>query len=518
MAKKAKQDERDIVDEAQKRFDRCEKWESTARARWLDDLKFANADAYNMWQWPQQVLQNRGMGTGDERPNLTVNKTRQHCLQVINDARQNKSSIKIIPTGDKATKESADVVEGLVRHIEYISNAQSAYGTAIRYQVQAGLGFTRVVTDYAGDDTLDQDIFIKRVNDPLAVYLDPDCQEADGSDARFGFVFERIPKDLFDLKYPKYKEVATDQALSNSDFSWDMEDHVMVCEYYRKVETDSDKIVYVKDPMTGEEVQGLLSEVPDALKPYVVDDPAKQRVIANHKIEWRKIVGSTVVEERPWPGKYIPIVPWVGETTVIDGILDRKGHTRALIDPQRIYNYNSSAAVEYGALQSKIPYVGAAQAIEGNEDYWETANTTNHSILPYNHLDDAGNVMPPPQRQAPPMSAPVFIQGMVNAAEDMRMVSGQYQAEMGAPSNETSGVAIERRQRQGDNATYHYIDHQAMAMRFLGKIIVDLIPKIYETKRILKIMAEDGSSTDVQIDPSRPTAAPGHQGRIGPSR
>jgi hypothetical protein len=248
MAKKADKDNSAIVEEAQKRFNRCETWESTARARWLDDIKFCNADAYNMWQWPQAVLENRGMGTGDERPNLTVNKTRQHCLQVINDARQNKSSIKIIATGDRATKEAADVMEGLVRHIEYISNAQAAYGTAIRHQVQAGLGFTRVVTDFAGPKTLDQEIFIRRVNDPMAVYLDPDAQEADASDSRFAFIFERIPKDLFDLKYPKYKDAATQTALNNSDFSWDLEDHVMVAEYYRKVETDPDKIVYVKDP------------------------------------------------------------------------------------------------------------------------------------------------------------------------------------------------------------------------------------------------------------------------------
>jgi hypothetical protein len=498
----AKPKDADIVTEAQKRFDRCEKWEATARTRWLEDLKFCNADSYNLYQWPKAVLENRGIGTADERPHLTINKTRQHCLQVINDARQNKSSIKIVATGDKATKEAADVMEGLVRHIEYISNAQAAYGTAIRYQVQAGLGYARVVTDYAGDDTLDQDIFIKRVKDPLSVYLDPDISEADGSDARFGFVFDDVPRDVFNAKYPRYKETVGTSPLGNSaDTNWNTEDHVRVAEYYRKVEDKRDKRVFVRDPQTGEEIEGLLSEVPPEVRPFVVDDPARQRDVVTYKIEWFLIAGDKIVERRDWLGKYIPIVPWPGETTVIDGTLDRKGHTRALMDAQRDYNYNASAAVEYGALQSKIPWTAPAEAIEGYETYWETANTVNHSILPYNALRDDGTPIPAPQRVMPPVAAPVFIQGMVNAAEDMRLVSGQYQAEMGAPSNETSGVAIERRQRQGDNATYHYIDHQAMAMRFLGKIIVDLIPKIYETRRVMKIMAEDGSATDVTIDP-----------------
>lgn len=501
--KKAKpQGPDDIVKEAQKRFDRCEKWEGVARARWLDDYKFANADADNLYQWPQAVLENRGIGTSDERPHLTVNIVREFNLHVINDARQNKSSIKIIATGDQGTKDAADVMEGLVRHIEYISNAQAAYGTAIRFQVETGLGFTRVITKYLADDTLDQDIFIKRVGDPLTIYMDPDCKEADCSDARFAFVFDDQPKDLFEQKYPKYKDLVGQAPLGNTaDTTWNTDDHVRVAEYYRKVEDKRDKKVVVRNPLDGSEVETLLSEVPENLRGYVLDDPARQREIVTYKIEWFLIVGDQIAERRNWPGKYIPIVPWVGETTVIDGVLDRRGHTRALKDAQRTYNYNLSASVEYGALQNKIPYIGPAEAIEGYEDYWETANTTNHSILPYNGIDDAGRTIAAPQRQPPPMSAPVFVQGMQIAMEDMRRASGQYQADVGAPSNETSGIAIERRQRAGENATYHFIDHQAMAMRQIGRIIVDLIPKIYETKRIVQIMAEDGSATAVTIDP-----------------
>jgi hypothetical protein len=499
---KAKEKDDDIVSEAQKRFDRCEKWEGVARSRWLDDLKFANADSDNLYQWPPAVLENRGIGTADERPHLTVNIVRELNLHVINDARQNKSSIKVIPVGDQATKDAADVMEGLVRHIEYISNAQAAYGTAIRYQVQAGFGYTRVVTDYAGEDTLDQDIFIRRVKDPLSIYLDPDCQEADGSDARFGFIFDDLPRDVFEQKYPKFKDIAGSAPLGNTaDTTWNTQDHVRVAEYFRKVEASRDKKVYVKDPQTGAEIEALLSTVPEEIRQYVVDDPARQRDIVTYKIEWFKIVGDKIAERRDWLGKYVPIVRWPGESTVIDGVYDCRGHTRALKDAQRTYNYNLSAAVEYGALQNKIPYIGPAEAIEGYETYWDTANTANHSILPYNGLNDAGQQIAAPQRQAPPMSAPVFMQGMQIAMEDMRRASGQYQADMGAPSNETSGIAIERRQRAGENATYHYIDHQAMAMRFLGKIVIDLIPKIYETQRVVKIMAEDGSATDVTIDP-----------------
>jgi hypothetical protein len=92
-------DDEKIVREAKKRFKRAEDWESTARKRYVEDTKFANADADNMYQWPSITTQARGYGTADERPCLTINKTRQYCLQIINDSRQNKTAIKIKPTG-----------------------------------------------------------------------------------------------------------------------------------------------------------------------------------------------------------------------------------------------------------------------------------------------------------------------------------------------------------------------------------------------------------------------------------
>lgn len=506
-----------IVREAQKRFNRCEMWESTARKRWIEDEKFVNGDSDNLYQWPDQLRAARGVGTGDERPCLTINKTRQHCLQIINDARQNKTSIKFRPVGGGATYEAGQVLDGMVRHIEYISDAQSAYGTATRHQVWSGLGYLRIVTDYAAPNTFDQEIYIKRVKNPLSIYIDPDIAEADGSDMRFGFVFTDVPKDEFEAQYPDDDPNST--ALGNMEnwqSGWTTKDHVRVCEYFRRKET-KDKLVVLKDPETGEERQFLASKVPKELKDVLaelLDDPAAtQRDVTLNQVEWFKIAGHKIIEKRDWPGSYIPIIRVPGEETVIDGELDRKGHVRALKDPQRMYNYNASAQVEFGALQNKIPYIAPAQAIEGQEGYWQTANTENYSVLVYNHIDDQGKEIPRPERQSPPTISEAYQLSMTNAANDMMLVSGQYQADFGAPSNERSGIAIERRQRQGSTATYHYIDHLAMALRFAGKIILDLIPKIYDTERVVKIMAEDGSDSDVLVDPKAAEAYLEKQGK-----
>src|SRR6185312_17277984 len=200
--------------------------------------------------------------------------------------------------------------------------------------------------------------------------------------------------------------------------------------------------------------------------------------------------------------KYIPIVRLPGTETVIDGIWDSKGHTRALINAQQMYNYNTSANVEYGALQTKAPWVAPSAAIENFEEYYKTANRVNHAYLPYNHIDEDGNPIPPPQRPAAPQASPAYVEQMKIAQNEMMMATGQYQAQLGENENAKSGVAINARQRQGDRATYHFIDNQAIAIRYTGKILIDLIPKIYDTKRIIRIEAKDNTIMNVTIDPN----------------
>ena len=498
-----------IIAEAKDRFSHVEAYEADFRRAYLDDLKMDCADSVNMFAWPNAVRRNRDI---DQRPCLTVNKLHQHNLHIINDCKRNKPSIKIHPTGGEATAEAADIFEGVIRHIEYQSNAADAYTKGNEYQVKAGMGYWRVVTAYASEEVspeaFDQEIFIRPIKDPLNVYIDNDIQEADGSDARFGFIFDNVPIEEFNKKYPKFKDPPTTPNLGESSNNWVTTDHVRVAEYYRKVERKK-VIVAFQDPTTGEMQVLPKKDIPKELLTPLLEQPTtKTREITEPEIEWYLIVGNEIADRSIWPGKYVPIVRVIGEESIVDGQLDRKGHTRSMLDPQRIYNYWTSAAVEFVALQGKQPFIAAAAAIEGYETYWETANRVNYSILPYKNKDDDGNDIPAPQRDAPPQMAPAYITGMQVSANEMMMVSGQYQAVMGEPGNETSGRAINQRQRQGETATYHFIDNLSKAVRFTGKILLDLIPKIYDTPRVIRIMAENGDQTTVQLDPK---AAAAHQ-------
>lgn len=490
-----------ILAEAKRRFGVCEDWESTPRKLFIDDVKFANGDSDNNYQWPNDI---HSLRDTNDRPCLTINKTRQHNLQIINDAKQNKPGVIVRPTGDGATYDSAQCFEDVVRHIEYISNATVAYDTAVKFQVEGGIGYWRVVTDYIGDGSFDQEIFIRRIKNPLTVYQDPDINEVDGSDARFTFVFDDLPKEEFNRLYPEYKDKASMDTLGNTgDDGWLGAEKVRIAEYYRRV-AKSGKMMAFKHPTSGQDVMMKESQLPPEIAQMVMDEKGtKIRSVTEWTVEWYLIVGNTIVERNIWPGIYIPIVRIIGEETIIDGQLDRKGHTRALKDPQRMYNYHSSAAVEFVALQSKSPYIAPAQSIEGYEEYYSTANTQNHAVLPYNHLDDDGNVMAAPERAQPPVAAQGYSQLIEMSRQEMMMVSGQYEATMGQKSNEVSGKAINERQRQGDTATYHYIDNEAIGIRFTGKILIDLIPKVYDTARVLRIRAEDGTEREIEMDPNQ---------------
>jgi len=486
----------EVLKEAKKRFEHCVTWESMARQYAEADRKFANGDAYNNWQWDQSVRTVRG-----DRPCLTHNKVRQHNLQIINDARQNKQSIKITPVGGNASYEAAQVFEGIIRRIEYQSKAIDAYSTATYHQVETGIGYCTVECDYAeGAGFNEQEIYIRRVADPRTIYMDPDCKLYDKSDARFAFVFENVPKDVWEAEHGELvapPPVALDMPRDNA---WVSANHVRVATYWRRNE-EEDQLHQLADGRTLRESELGEGEL-ERHRPLIV----ASRRARESSVEWFRIEGDKITDRGDWAGRYIPVVPWIGEETVIDGILDRKGHTRSQIDAQRIYNYWSSAAVEHVALQTKVPYIAVAKAIEGHETYWYSANVKNYAVLPYNSVDDNGNPLPPPQRTPAPEMASAYVQGMSIARQDLLDVTGQYQAELGMPSNERSGVAIQQRQRQGDNATYHYIDNQSKAIRQVGRILLDLIPKIYDTPRVIKILAEDGTDQEVISTPNAPAA------------
>jgi len=495
----------DIIARAHRRFKEAQEWEGDARQRFKNDVEFLYADPDNQAQWDAAVRARRQISG---LPMVTINKVHTHWLHVVNQMKENLPAITVKPTGDEATYESAQIYGAVIRHIQVKSQAATAYKIAAQFQVGAGIGYWRLVTEYADDNSFDQEIRIKQVPDPLSVYLDPHIKNLDGSDARFGFIYEDMPRDKFEDKYPRVKiPMGAD---NNGVQSWIMKDTVRTANYY-EVETRKEWLYAIpNDDGSMRFVRESEMEANERAL-YAAAHREDSEVVMRRRVDKKTvrlyvIAGNAIAEKGIWPGAYVPIIRVPGEEIVIEGRLDRKGLIRYQKDAQRAYNYNASAALEYGALQSKSPWTAPVEAIEGLENYWATANTQNHAYLPYNHADENGNAIPPPQRQQPPNSSPAYLEGMQVAERELMMSSGQYEATFSEQGNEISGVSITKRQKQGERVTFHFPDALNDALRFTGVQLVDLIPKVYDTRRVLRIMAEDGEQQTVVIDPKQTEA------------
>ena len=458
-----------------------------------DDIKFRAGE-----QWPETVKAQRER---DKRPCLTVDKLNQYVRQIVNDGRQNRPSIKVRPVDSSADVATAEVFQGIVKHIEDRSGADAAYDTALDGAATCGFGYFRVLTEYVGDESFDQEIVIRRIRNSLSVMIDPDSQEADGSDMKYAFVIEEMSKDDFKEKYPgKYP---TDFA-SDKDYGDWFGDHVRIVEYWR-VEEEERELVQLADGkiLSRDSLDELKATIPD-----IENEIIETRMVPKRTVKYCKVSGNDFLEEeKDWPGKYIPIMTVWGNEIDIEGKVTHSGIIRPGKDPQRLYNYSRSAFAERVALTPKAPWVAAEGQVENYEDEWATANTDNHSVLRYTPTSLNGTPVPPPQRINASDVPAGFAQDMQISEHDIQGAIGMYAASLGAPSNERSGKAIMARQREGDVGTFHYHDNLNRAIRYCGTVLIDLIPKIYNSSRVIRILGYDGTPGEASIDPNTASAS-----------
>jgi hypothetical protein len=522
-----------IIDEAKYRFKRAQAWEGGFLKLYNEDVKFANGDSDNGWQWPDNIKRDRDFSN---RPCLTINKTKMHVLMLANEARQNQPQPHIKPVGDRVSYQAAEIWEGLLRHIQYVSNGDAVRMQAKESQLEGGIGYWRVQPDYEDDGSFNQELRIS----PLSVaetYLDCDIKRLDGSDAMWGFVFSEYNRKEWVRLFPDIPLPPPNSPfIRDRSDDWVRNDGVRVAEYYR-IRLEEEKLLYLEDE-SGQSWSGLESEIPDAwradLPLYKSGEKGadyKERTVMNRVLQWFKIGGDEILERRDGSsrknpnlkGRYIPIVRMVGRERRIEGQLHRAGLVRSLKDPQRMYNYNSSGEVEVVALQTKTPWVVAAAAIEGNEQAWANANKTNAAYLTYKHVDDDGNEIKLPERQTPPTPAQGFMEGLRIAAAEMEMATGQYSGQVQAQQQtiERSPAAIYERSRMGQLANYDFTYSEMQAVRHEAVILLDLMPHYYDTERVVKIKASDGTISEIAINPNQEdaccNAAKGDMQRFGRS-
>ena len=491
----------DLLEEARANYKLAEEYWARNQRLWLEDAKFRDLD-----QWPAEVKAMRG----DERPCLVVDKCNQHVRQVVNDGRQNRPAVKVRPVDDKGDEEIAEAFQGIIRNICDRSDAADAFDTALDHAAGNGFGYFRIITDYAHKNTFNQEILVQRVRNPLAVLLDPNARAADGSDARWGFIVDDLPKAEFKKTYPDAKFTNWDADTSHYGDGWLSGENVRFAEYFYKVEEP--RTMHLLDDGTtvsdADYQLALANPNPTVPVPKIVDT----RDIPECGVRWCRMSGAEVLERNDsWPNKnnpatYIPLIPVYGNESDIGGKVTYSGLIRAAKDPQRLYNYMRSHFAEHVALASKSPYIAAEGQLEGHEDEWKNNNIDPQAVLIYKPTTLDEQPVPPPRREPPPSIPEAYARDMQLSEHDIQASMGMYAASLGEKSNEKSGRAIMARQREGDTATFHYMDNLNRAIRYLGRQLVDLIPKVYDSKRVVRILGEDGTAEAAQIDPSQQDA------------
>lgn len=441
------------------------------RAR--SDLEFAAGR-----QWPTEVKAAREEAN---LPCLTINASNQFIRRVTDAIRRMNPAIRVAAADSTASKDVAEIYEGLIRAIEYACDAPSVYEGAAESAAQCGIGWFRVRADYADEVAFDQEAVIERIYNPFAVIPDPTAKHPNRLDMRYCFVMEEMSKAEFEAAYPDARtdDLSSEhKTIGTSALSWATPETVTVAEYFW-IEHD-ERTLY---DMGGGIV---VDKLPPGMKPL------RKRSAKVPKVMWAKITAHDVLEgPQEFPSRYIPIIAVTGEEIHVGEEVYRSSVIRWAKDPMMMYNYLASANAEVGGMQPKAPYLVTLNQIAGLETYWEQANRTNLAYLPYIPDEKA----PPPQRIQPPVSSEAHLTGLQIAAEDIKRTTGIYDASLGAHSNETSGVAIERRQQEADAATSIYADNMVKAVRHCGTILVDMIPRIYDRNRVVMLLGEDGQES-----------------------
>ena len=369
---------KELLRKLRERFKKALDADQDQREEAMRDIKFCNVPGY---QWDENQKKERG-----KRPCYEFNKIRVTAKRIINNMRDNRPAGKVrgVEDGDK---ETAEILEGLIRNIWNKSSGDSVVDYAAEYQVAGGYGAWRVTTDYASDDVFDQDLVIESIPNPFCLFSDPSSKDVLKRDANYWILTEKIPVEEYETKYPNASEVSFESHEFDDDEEWQDDDEVRVAEYWWKEP-------YEKEIWQLEDGTVVDSESDEA--PLVEGQIKARRTVVCDKIMMCIASGSAILEgPTEWIGKQFPFIPVYGEYYIIDGKTYWNGITRFAKDPQRSYNVSRTALTETIAQAPQAKWWATAEQAEGLDGTWKVAHQKNYPFLLYNPDPKAPG---PPQR------------------------------------------------------------------------------------------------------------------------
>ena len=470
-----------------------EQWDA-----WKSDLDAI--DGSGQWAATEQAKR-----VDEDRPMLIINTFDQYIAQVLGDGLQNRPSIQVVP-GDSESQGAmvgatdgvsnfsmAEVYEGLIRNAEYENGAEHHYDTGLQHAIETGMGWLRVGTAFGKGITFDQDLKFSAIRNRWSVIADPDALEPDFNDMNWAFIFHERSRAEFNKRWPD-KGADGFAELGDSGKWWANNDTVKIAEYFERIPTVR-RLLQLTDMRVIWEDE--IWDIMDELQKEGIT-VRRYRNIETHVVYRRLITGVSILEtKKRWVGSTIPIIPVAGKRLDFADKRIYRGLIHNAKDAKMAENFFLSAAVERIGLAPLAPWLVTAEQIEGYEKFWDNANKTNTPYLPFKHM---GEGYPVPSRVLPPPMPVAEVQMAAVFTDKVKAAIGMYDASVGNRSNETSGRAILARQRESDVSSFVFMDNLSKAIRRLGIIACEVIPKIYDSERIVRLRNKDGSTAFVPIN------------------
>lgn len=468
--------DQEVLDRMHENWNLAEEAEKRQRELELDDYRYCAPDS----QWDEQI---KGIRTSRGLPCETDDQIGNFVRIAANGFAQARPQPKVSPVGDGGDVEVAKVRQGMIRCIMYKSNGDVAIDNAYLQMLRGGVGYARVLTEENEDGTLD--LRVKRIPNRFQVYFDPYFEEPDGSDANFAFIAIDLPRKRFKLEYPK-----ADLSQSGSEWVADGAEHpdwcnsksIRIVEYYERVPYE---VSYWSD---GEQI--IEGEVPEGVEPVSVGTRRK------YKVMWYKATYNEILEQTEWPDEYIPIIPMLGEELILDGHRTFAGLIRSAKDAQKRINYYVSQQIQAIAMAPKAPWIAQADSLVNPENW---ANDDAQKVLFYKSVNAMGQPVPPPTRDFGQVDIGAITQAYMQAVESLKATTGMFAPALGMQTGQ-SGKAIDLLQQQGNTSNGHFIVAAQRFMRHLGRILNNLMFRVYDTPRVVAIIKPDEQTEMVAIN------------------
>lgn len=463
----------ELIAKSLKRYKITYDSEAETRKQGLEDLQFSIGTG----QWDSAVKSNREI---DGKPCLTVNRIPTFLRQYTGEERQHRPAMLVDPVGDGADEEVAEIIQGVLRHTEVVSFADTVYDNSYDMMLRIGWDYWRINTDYITETSFDQEPRIAGIENPFAVYMSP-IRQPDGTDPLWCHVVQDLSKEEYEEKYGKSQmarlHFPTD--MGNAEPNWVTKDGARIAEYWW-LELEGKVLCQLEDGTTcfKQDLKGRRS--------------LDERDTVTRKVCCVKHNAIEVLERYEYQGRYIPILELNGVRLNVNGKIYKAGMVRDARDAQRIYDFMVTRAVEQVDLQGKDPLFVPEGGNKNHEEEYRQMNKKSYPYMYYVPYDADGKPLPPPSRANRNVDIQA-IQSLVQQADyDMKAVIGVYgtgPGEQGAPNE--SAFAVMTREQQTNTGTVNWSDNLNRTIRWQGKILIDLWPKVVPAARIQRIIKPD---------------------------